>query len=499
MLLVTTGGLGTDNPPGEAEGWWIQSRNGKYYEPHDIGSVGLMLPAALASAFVSRVHDETIVEVLPITAIVGVSLTCALLSAVTCLFMYNVFLEFHGRRGAFFLSLAFPTTTFLWTYCKSAWDVLGACCFMSALLFYSARLLRGGKLRREALFAGIALALACSFRFSLAPFFVPCLAVVLCLSPGVPSASRPRSEDGTNTTISGDIRSSRPRSRPPSTPRPTELLRRLPWKGTVPGGRWLGYTLCAIGFLAMMLPELVYNDLRMGSVFKPGTAHASYLEGNNALTGNIAEGLFGLLFAPNRGLFLYSPIFLLLFVLPSVWHRVTQEQRRLILVYGAGGALYLLMIAKMKTWGAFGWGPRYLVPVVPILFFAASRVLAICWERHKRPLAALVILSGLLSAAPVLVNWNLATTEFPHAAEQDSKFPYQQMAVWKCLLMGLEGKPLPAPPKVVDDPIRSAGRKFPDLWTVRLIERGHWGLGIGILLMLIVPGALSFLHLGRNE
>lgn len=451
MLLVTTGDLGTRTPPGGIEGGWVPSSNGKFYQAHDLGNLILMAPAAWLGAALSSGPPGSLIDTPPIISKVGVALSHACLSAIGCFFMFRLLSLDHptGRR-ALLLALAFPTTTVFWAYAKTAWDVMGAACFMCALLYFSAEVLRGRRPARSACLAAVVLAAACTFRFSLAPFFVPGLVGVLYLS---------RRE-----------------------------LR--PW-------HWLAVAAC---FLCAMAPTLAYNEIRMDSPLRPATTAPQYLESNNALTGSIPVGLFGLLLSPNRGIFLFSPILILLFLLPSVWRETSRTQRHLLTCFGGSAVAYMLLISKMKNWGGFGWGPRYLLPVVPILFYGTATVLAALWDKHRRALVALSLASGLLSAAPVLVNWHLATTTFPRADDPYALLPRQQVAIWSALLMGLQGRPLPVTPDVADDPIRSAGARFPDLWTVRLMERSPAGmiLGLGISLALLLGCLWSFRRLVRS-
>src|SRR5918998_5689175 len=71
------------------------------------------------------------------------------------------------------MGLASPTIPFLCNYRKTAYDVLGACVGVSMLLYWSAKILREERVQnRTILFAGGALALSGSFRYSLAPFLV---------------------------------------------------------------------------------------------------------------------------------------------------------------------------------------------------------------------------------------------------------------------------------------------------------------------------------------
>ena len=451
MLLVTTGRLGTTLPPGGETGGWIANKNGRYYEPHDIGNIALMVPAALTGIATSPRSSEQMVADPPISARVGTSLTYALLSAVACYFMFKSFAMYNSGRGGFLLSLAFATSTIFWPYAKTAWDVTGAACFMCAAMYFSARLLHDSRFVGSTILAAIALGLACSFRFSLAPFFAPSVVLAIYLA------------------------------------RPRPALRH--------------YVAFVLSFSIIMLPSFAYNYVRMGSPFLPGTMAPQYLEGNNALTGSISKGLFGLLFSPNKGIFLYSPVLLLLFGLPFVWKRIADERRRLFVAFGLGCIPYVMLIAKMRNWGGFGWGPRFLVPVLPVLFFGASLVISCIWKRHRALILGLTVVSVLVNAPGVFVNWNLTTLEFPGAGDQDARVPRQMMATWTGLVMGLQGKPLPAPPELINDPIRSAGARFPDLWTVRLMERSRLGLiaGLGMVVLLIIPAAWSLALLLRQD
>ena len=91
--------------------------------------------------------------------------------------------------------------------------------------------------------------------------------------------------------------------------------------------------------------------------------------------------------------------------------------------------------------------------------------------------------------------------EFSQAADPLAKLPRQHMAIWNGLLLGIQGKPLPAGPEIANDPIRSAGRRFPDLWTVRLMERSRAGIatGLTITLLLALGAAWCLVHIVKNS
>jgi hypothetical protein len=180
------------------------------------------------------------------------------------------------------------------------------------------------------------------------------------------------------------------------------------------------------------------------------------------------HGLYGLFLSPNRGLFLFSPVLLILFALPFVWRRLKAEQRLLLVAYGAGSAGYVLLISKILNWGAFGWGPRYLVPVLPVFFAAAALAFIHAGRRARLAMAPLAVVSAVLTFPTAVVNWHLATSSFAEAANPDASRPYQQYAAWKALALGLRGEGLPVPADVEGDPVRSTTADFPDLLLARI-------------------------------
>jgi hypothetical protein len=126
-----------------------------------------------------------------------------------------------------------------------------------------------------------------------------------------------------------------------------------------------------------------------------------------------------------------------------------------------------------------GTGPHYLVPIVPVAFYGAALAMMATWRRWRALLLGLTVVSVLLSAPPAFVNWSLAIVAFPRALDREAPWPYQHAAVWHALVWGLQGKPLPIPAALAADRDRRAGARFPDLWTVRLMERSRGEFAAG--------------------
>jgi len=432
VLLAVSGGLGDDGSgAGPADASWVRGANGRFYQAHDIGNLILMLPAAWIGARLSAAPGTEDVLNPPALSRAGASLACAAVAALGCFWMFRLCSLYWPVRTAFLLALAFPSATIFMAYSRAAWDVLGGCCFMCGVLYYSARLLRGERIQASALMLATTTALACSFRFSLAPFVAPAACAVFVLA-------RPR------------------------------LTSRL-------------VVSSAAVFAAAIVPSLVYNVVRTGSPVRPATASTQYLEGVNALTGNMLHGLYGLFLSPNRSIFLFSPILLLSLVALVRWRDVHRELRQLLTVYAAGAAGYVLLISKMANWGAFGWGPRYLMPVLPLMFLAAACGLMALWHSRRPAVLALSVLSAVLTVPPAVVNWHLATTSFPGAANPDAAMPTQQRAAWMALAWGLQGRPLPLPPNAAADPLRATTSEFPDLFLWRLAGLSTTGMVVAVI------------------
>jgi hypothetical protein len=394
------------------------------YQPHDIGNIVMMLPSAWVGSRVSAAADAADAVDPPALSRVLVSVTCAAMSALGCYWLFRLFAGYWDRRTAFLLAVAFPTATIFIAYARAAWDVLGAAVMMCGVLRYSAQVLRGGASARSALLLAVTVAAACSFRFSLAPFVLPAAAVVVW---------RRRGSIGIRPVL-----------------------------------------LAAALAVTLLAPSLAYNFVRTGSPLRPATATAQYLAGNNALTGSVTGGIGGLFVSPNRGLFLFSPILAFMFAVPFLWRRLPLDQRVLLIVYGAASLGYVILIAKMVNWGAFGWGPRYLVPVLPVAFFAAA--IGVKHAVHAYPLPALTIvaLSALLSLPPAIVNWHAATTAYEGAADPYAPRPYQQIAGWKVLIAGLQGNDVLA--IGAEQAGRPAAAMFPDLLLARMARHSAMGL-----------------------
>lgn len=104
---------------------------------------------------------------------------------------------------------------------------------------------------------------------------------------------------------------------------------------------------------------LYFNFIRYGSLGETGYTQ-------EILFREPWVGAYGLLFSPGRGLFIYAPITLLFFLgIHSAWQRLPRAYFGLIVVLCLS---FWLFYGSWFAWGGtWGWGPRFLLPILPLL------------------------------------------------------------------------------------------------------------------------------------
>lgn len=146
----------------------------------------------------------------------------------------------------------------------------------------------------------------------------------------------------------------------------------------------------ALGFLPPFSVFLSFEFARFGRPF------ASY--GGQGFTHPPLDGLWRLLVGVNKGLLWYFP----LLVVSAAGVAVLARTARAAAVVGITGTLALLVALASAWWawdGTVGWGPRLLVPAVPLLAAAAGIA---CVGRWRRPAWALLGLGVALNGLGVL-------------------------------------------------------------------------------------------------
>jgi hypothetical protein len=130
----------------------------------------------------------------------------------------------------------------------------------------------------------------------------------------------------------------------------------------LPAGRVRATVYALIGAAIGVIPLLVYNAVAFGNPLEQGY-------GTKPFDTSPLVGLYGLLFSPSRGLFVYEPyvVFAFATIVLLKPDRDFLEQRLLSLVY-AWAATAILYATYAEWWGGRVFGPRFLDDLAPVLF-----------------------------------------------------------------------------------------------------------------------------------
>ena len=110
-------------------------------------------------------------------------------------------------------------------------------------------------------------------------------------------------------------------------------------------------------------------------------------------TSPIHVGVFGLLFSPGAGLFIFSPILFTIFVSFFDFYK---KDKSSFLIFSAYLVSMLVFFGNLDTWHGFvSWGPRYLLPVIPFLLIPLAASIE---KRNSIGFRFLVITLGTIGA-----------------------------------------------------------------------------------------------------
>lgn len=164
--------------------------------------------------------------------------------------------------------------------------------------------------------------------------------------------------------------------------------------------------LLAVGLAPMLALAATgaYNAARFGSPFTAGYGIAGDthdLHPPHTLKA-LWEGVYGPLLSPGKGLFLYAPIALL--AIPGFVRLARGGDRAAGALIASVVALAVLAHANTAiVWlGGWAWGPRFLIPIVPVLLLAAGTALRDAGPAVRR-LAWLLGALGALIQIPAVV------------------------------------------------------------------------------------------------
>ena len=122
-------------------------------------------------------------------------------------------------------------------------------------------------------------------------------------------------------------------------------------------------------------------------------------------------GLYGLLISPGKGLLFYTPIaWVGLIGLISMWRRWRAEA----VLFGLIIVAEIGFFAVYEFWtGGWNWGPRYILPIVPLLILAAGAWVQANPTKLRRAIVGGLIAIGIAVNLPaVLVDHSRYLVEF---------------------------------------------------------------------------------------
>ncbi len=150
----------------------------------------------------------------------------------------------------------------------------------------------------------------------------------------------------------------------------------------------------AVPVLVAGVVTLYYNEIRFGNPLDTG-----YLRDETLGVGSMRAGLTGFLFSPGRSIFLYSPI--LIGGLASMWTLRRGDPSTVLLLLGEF-VVMILFYASLVNWDAErSYGPRYLLPVLPLLVLPLAATIS-----RSRALRWLMVASIVVQLPGVLVDFS---------------------------------------------------------------------------------------------
>ena len=375
--LQSTHAFWTAEPPvfpNEYPEFGVHGRDGKLQSWYGIGQSLLMLPSDIVGTFVAKLpifaeYDDTDPSVRDIIVSYSVNILVAVLTALVC-FRFLRQLNFSVRESVLGVLALLLATTHL-HYTQNMMENNYICLLTLTGFSYQYEWLRTGS-RRALLYGGGAFGLNLLTR--------------------LPS--------GLDLLAGGGF------------------LLLISWfEGTRGRSLW---DRCRV-YVATVVPvyiffgllDRLYQFYRFGSFFNTyiTVTGREYRARNPALPPNYPfetpfhTGFFGALFAPEKSIFLFDPLLILMILLCIVgWKRFGPSVKAYVLVTVAMLLAYMSFYARYTVWsGDFAWGDRYVSTAVELAVILAVPLLL----RHRRQLPkgvwttalALIVISTLIQLA----------------------------------------------------------------------------------------------------
>ncbi|MBI1797149.1 MAG: hypothetical protein HY240_06950 [Actinobacteria bacterium] len=130
--------------------------------------------------------------------------------------------------------------------------------------------------------------------------------------------------------------------------------------------RWTAWIAPAIGLAVALAGHAIYDVMRFGTPFETGYGRQASAA---AFTTPILTGLYGLLASSGKGVIWFAPAILLAIPGAIAMRRAGAAEARTATAAIAAFALAVLGYSMFEHWAGDGsFGPRYLVPLLPLVF-----------------------------------------------------------------------------------------------------------------------------------
>ncbi|HEX7589226.1 MAG TPA: hypothetical protein VF478_12995 [Anaerolineae bacterium] len=292
-------------------------------------------------------------------------LTSAIVIAIAGALMFLAARRLRYTRGvSLALALLFGLATPAWVYAKQFWsETFGIFTLFAA--FYFLLSFRQEQRTRDAIIGGVMLGLAVATRVTntaLVPFFGWYGFV-----GGFPAAHLPANRRN---------------------------LRAFAW--------------FALVLMLVALSIAAYNWVRNGSLLATG------YRADETFDNPLLLGLYGLLFSPGKGLFVYVPFLAALpWAAVVLWKRARDE---LFLVLAIFSFYLLVFSAWYYWWGGTNWGPRFLLPTVPFLVLLVAPAIELAARTDFRKVAHVAFSALFLALCFLSFSFQLLGVSIPSLA-----------------------------------------------------------------------------------
>lgn len=356
VQIIKEGRLSFDTLP---DGVFQVAPNGKFYAGHEIGNTLFLLPIAFINSLVEKIASHFIGQegIYRIQQFL-LSFQSGIYSSITATLFFTILKVGFSQTviSSFVGTLCLVFTTYFWTYSRNLFD--GVLC--GTLLTASFLLILQYRKKNYLSY------LICSF-VCLGFGFITRISMILAIF--------------------------------------TSFVYLLMIYRSSFSNKLREISLALITLIPFFLWQSWYNYLRTG-IFYKSPVQTSVYAANNSLDGNLFVGISGLLFSPGKSLFIYAPLLILSVILYKKFYHQWKKEALYVLILSI---LWLLLHSKLKSWyGAWGWGPRHLITILPVLFFPFATNITYVWGNVKlRFLAIILGLYGfLLSLSSIISNWH---------------------------------------------------------------------------------------------